>query len=55
VSRRHRSLAAFRLTTIIVLLFVAIWLLYRVYLQAPAAPPPPITRSEGIVSFRTHW
>jgi len=54
MSRRNPRLGAFRLTIIIVLLFIAIWLLYRVYLQVPAAPPPPITRSEVIVSFRAH-
>jgi len=54
MNRRNRRLSALRLTIIIVLLFIAIWLLYRVYLQAPAAPPPPITRSQVIVSFRAH-
>ncbi len=54
MSPRAARRNAFRLLVIVALLFLAIWLLYRAYLQVPPAPPPPITRSEAVVSFRTH-
>jgi len=37
-----------------VLMLMAMWSLYRNYLQAPAAPAPPVRRAETIVISRSH-
>jgi hypothetical protein len=51
--RRQRS-STLRLLLLIALLVMAMWLLYRFYLQLPPAPSPPVKRAGPIVTVHAH-